>query len=76
MATEPTGRSSEIREIPPLLCVNGHQLRPPNVAVAHLPCSCAGPGGHRTYTCKTCQDTVYDPPHVDDEQSGGRERGR
>lgn len=76
MATEPTGRSSEIREVPPRFCVNGHPLRPPNVAIAHLPCTCAGLSGHRVHTCLTCQATLHDPPHTDDTQSGGRERGR
>jgi hypothetical protein len=45
-------------------CPNGHPLRPANVAVAHLPCRCNGAGGHRMYTCRTCDVSIYDPPHV------------
>lgn len=76
MTTELTGRATEIREVAPRRCPNGHELRPPNVAVAHLPCSCAGTRGHRTYTCPTCQATIYDPPHTAPEQAGGQVRGR
>jgi hypothetical protein len=71
-----TGRGTEIRELAPERCVNGHELRPPNVAVAHLPCMCAGTGGHRTYTCRTCDVTIYDPPHTDPSLSAGTVRGR
>jgi hypothetical protein len=71
-----SGRGHERVEIPPEQCPNGHLLKPPTVAVGHLPCSCAGIGGHRTYTCQTCGLTVYVPPHTDPSLSAGRVRGR
>jgi hypothetical protein len=74
--TVATGRGPEVREIGPTQCANGHPLRPPNVAVAHLPCNCAGPGGHRMHTCLTCHDTHYEPPHTDPSMSAGQVRGR
>lgn len=58
-----TGRGSELVEIAPEQCPNGHPLRPPNVAVAHMPCHCNGTSGHRTHTCMSCGATVYDPSH-------------
>lgn len=61
--TRPTGRGAELAEIPPEHCPNGHPLRYPNVLVSHLPCWCAGPGGHRTYRCLTCDRVIYVPPH-------------
>lgn len=51
---------------PPLHCPGGHPLRGPQlVLVGTQQCStCAnrGIGPHRSYTCRTCDRTVYDPP--------------
>jgi hypothetical protein len=63
VATQPTGRGAEVRELAPTHCPNGHELKPPNVQAFHLPCSCAGPEGHRGWRCWTCQAVTYDPPH-------------
>jgi hypothetical protein len=76
MTTVATGRATEVRELAPTHCPNGQQLRTPNVAVAHLPCSCAGRGGHRTHTCLTCGLTHYEPPHTNHRVSAGQVRGR
>ena len=59
-----TDRDPEIVEEPPTACVNRHPLNPPNVQVMHLPCACAGIGGHRGYRCWTCGDMDYRPPHT------------
>ena len=64
MDAVPTGRGHEVAEPPsPPTCPNGHELRPPNVRIGHQPCSCAGPGGHRTFRCETCGAVIYRPPH-------------
>ena len=50
---------------PPELCPAGHPLRgPQRVLVGTQQCAnCAGVGNgpHRTYTCRACGRTVYDP---------------
>lgn len=50
---------------PPERCPAGHPLRgPQRVIVGTQQCAtCAGAGGgsHRTYTCRVCGRTVYDP---------------
>jgi hypothetical protein len=74
MPTIPTGRATEIVEVPPAACANGHPLRPPNVQVTWQGCSCAPPG-HRAYRCWACGAIAYDPPHTADTQLGGLERG-
>lgn len=71
-----TGRGTEVRQLAPARCPSGHPLRPPNVRVAYLPCSCAGVGGHHSWTCVECGHTTYDPMHVDPSQAGGKVRGR
>lgn len=61
-----TGRGTEtVERGTPLRCPNGHRLRPPNVRIGWLPCTCVPGMGHRTYRCETCRDVVHDPPHVD-----------
>ena len=40
---------------------NGHQLGPGEVLVGHQACLGHG-GGHTTWTCRTCDQTVYGPP--------------
>lgn len=70
MRTVPTGNGMEVVEVGPARCVNGHELRPPNVAVSHLPCSCAGISGHRLYQCRTCDATLYAPPHTGESGQG------
>jgi len=49
-------------ETPPAECSNGHPLGQHQAIVGWLPCNCAGEG-HRTWTCRTCRDVQYDPPH-------------
>jgi hypothetical protein len=71
-STRPPGRGSEIAEIPPDACPNGHRLQPPNVAVAHLPCRCGGAGGHRMHTCLTCGRITYEPAHITGAASTGQ----
>jgi hypothetical protein len=66
----PTGRGLEVVEVRPETCVNGHRLKPPNVQVFSLPCSCSGPRGHRGYRCWTCEDVQYAPPHLVDQGQG------
>jgi hypothetical protein len=46
---------------PPMRCPNGHSLGPGEVLVGHQACLGHG-GGHTTWTCRTCDDTVYGPP--------------
>src|SRR6187200_2431469 len=46
---------------PPTRCPNGHQLGPGEVLVGHQ--ACLGHGGaHTTWTCRTCDQTVYGAP--------------
>ncbi len=40
---------------------NGHTLGPGQVLVGHQACLGHG-GGHTTWTCRTCDQTVYGPP--------------
>jgi hypothetical protein len=42
---------------PPSRCPNGHTLGPGEVLVGHQVCL-----GHTTWTCRTCDETVYGPP--------------
>ena len=45
---------------PPSRCPNGHRLGPGEVLVGHQ--ACLGHGdGHTTWTCCTCDQTVYGP---------------
>lgn len=46
---------------PPTRCPNGHTLGPNQVLVGHQACLGHG-GGHTTWTCHTCDQTVYGPP--------------
>src|SRR6476620_4367755 len=46
---------------PPTRCPNGHQLGPGEVLVGHQACLGHG-GGHTTWTCRSCDETVYGPP--------------
>ena len=46
---------------PPSRCPNGHPLGPNQVLVGHVACLGHG-GGHTTWTCRTCDQTVYGPP--------------
>lgn len=48
LGTEPTGRGTEIREIDPDCCPNGHSLTYPYVTRGWTPCACRG---HRHWTC-------------------------
>jgi hypothetical protein len=45
----------------PTRCLNGHPLGGGQVLVGHQACQ-DGPGGHTTWTCRTCDETVYGPP--------------
>jgi hypothetical protein len=45
---------------PPTRCPNGHALGPGEVPVGHHACLGHG-GGHTTWTCRTCDETVYGP---------------
>ena len=45
---------------PPQRCPNNHPLGPGQVTVGHLGCSC--PGGHITWACAVCDQTLYAPP--------------
>jgi hypothetical protein len=47
---------------PPLRCSNGHGLGPGRVLVGHVACKGHGGGGHTTWTCRECDDTVYGLP--------------
>jgi hypothetical protein len=40
---------------------NGHTLGPSEVLVGHQACLGHG-GGHTTWSCRTCDATVYGPP--------------
>lgn len=49
---------------PPKLCPNGHPLGPRQVLVGTQQCAtCAGDGlgPHRTFSCRACGVTIYDP---------------
>ena len=46
---------------PPTRCPNGHTFGPNQVLVGHQACLGHG-GGHTTWTCRTCDQTVYGPP--------------
>src|SRR6476646_392475 len=46
---------------PPTRCPNGHNLGPGEVLVGHQACLGHG-GGHTTWTCRSCDQTVYGPP--------------
>ena len=46
---------------PPARCPRGHILGPNEVLVGHQACLGHG-GGHTTWTCRTCDQTVYGPP--------------
>ena len=46
---------------PPAHCPNGHILGPNQVLVGHQACLGHG-GGHTTWTCRTCDQTMYGPP--------------
>ena len=45
----------------PTHCPNGQGLGPDAVLVGHQACLGHG-GGHTTWTCRTCDQTVYGPP--------------
>jgi hypothetical protein len=47
---------------PPSRCTEGHPLGPGQVLVGHIACMGHGGGGHTTWACQTCDDTVYGPP--------------
>jgi len=64
MPTVPSDPAPGIRELGAGRCVNGLDLRPPNVQVIWLPCDCAGGYGHRGWRCWTCGAVVYEPPHT------------
>jgi hypothetical protein len=46
---------------PPTRCPNGHPLGAGQVLVGHQACLGHG-GGHTTWTCRACDETVYGPP--------------
>ena len=46
---------------PPRSCQNGHELGFGAVLVGHQACLGHG-GGHTTWTCRQCDQTVYGPP--------------
>jgi hypothetical protein len=46
---------------PPTRCPNGHPLGPNHVLVGHVACFGHG-GGHTTWACRVCDQTVYGPP--------------
>lgn len=71
-----TGQGMEVRELAPTHCAAGHELRGQAVLVGWLGCTCAGGFGHRTWLCRQCGHTTYDPQHVDPSQGAGRVRGR
>ena len=45
---------------PPQRCLVDHPLGPNRVLVGHAGCSC--PGGHMTWECRVCSETIYAPP--------------
>jgi hypothetical protein len=46
---------------PPARCPNGHAFGPGRALVGYQACLGHG-GGHTTWTCRTCDATVYGPP--------------
>jgi hypothetical protein len=46
---------------PPTRCPDGHTLGANQVLVGHVACLGHG-GGHTTWTCRKCDETVYGPP--------------
>jgi len=42
--------------------MNGHEFGPGRALVGHQPCLGHGDGGHTTWTCRECDQTVYGPP--------------
>jgi hypothetical protein len=46
---------------PPTRCLNGHEFAVGKVLVGYQACLGHG-GGHTTWTCRTCDQTVYGPP--------------
>ena len=46
---------------PPPHCPNGHRLGPKQVLVGHTACRGHG-GGHLTWTCRACNQTMYGLP--------------
>jgi hypothetical protein len=46
---------------PPTRCPNGHEFGPGRALVGYQACLGHG-GGHTTWTCSTCDATVYGPP--------------
>jgi hypothetical protein len=52
-------------EVAPSHCPNGHELGSGTVVVGWHPCLCVeGHSGHRTYYCRTCGVTMYEPAHT------------
>jgi hypothetical protein len=50
-------------EVDPERCPNGHLLAG-NMQRGWLPCLCVeGATGHRTWYCRTCGTTIYEPAH-------------
>jgi hypothetical protein len=45
----------------PQHCPNGHCFGPGKTLVGYAACAGHG-GGHTTWTCRTCDTTVYGPP--------------
>jgi hypothetical protein len=57
-------RDGTVAEVAPTHCPNGHRFGPRRVLVNGLRCGCwLGHNHHRTYTCETCQVTMFFPPH-------------
>ncbi|QNI09773.1 MULTISPECIES: hypothetical protein [Mycobacterium] len=50
--------------IAPQRCGNGHALAAYQVLVGHTVCSC--PGGHTSWTCRTCGHTTHAPTLSED----------
>ena len=46
---------------PPARCPNGHEFGPGRALMGYQACLGHG-GGHTTWTCRTCDETVYGPP--------------
>ncbi len=59
-------RTGWVEPGPPLACPQGHTLRGPYRVLVGTQqcatCSAQGLGAHRSFTCRTCSETVYDPP--------------
>jgi hypothetical protein len=47
---------------PATRCPNSHKLGPNRVLVGHAACLGHGGGGHTSWTCVTCDETVHGPP--------------